>query len=178
MKNVWKSCKISLVRDKSVIKWLQVVKECVKILLQPLIRRGETLVHWRVQSQHRCRRTAGSCQAKFRKGDLGEIFYVTKGTEQCLFVYSREEWAKFEEKLASLPITTNPQAGAFMRFFLSGAAECEVDKLGRINIPAHLREYAHLEKDVKVLGVRSRIEIWDSAGHGANTARRKSRWIM
>lgn len=101
--------------------------------------------------------------AKFRKGDLGEIFYVTKGTEQCLFVYSREEWAKFEEKLASLPITTNPQAGAFMRFFLSGAAECEVDKLGRINIPAHLREYAHLEKDVKVLGVRSRIEIWDSA---------------
>lgn len=101
--------------------------------------------------------------AKFRKGELGEIFYVTKGTEKCLFVYSREEWAKFEEKLASLPITTNPQAGAFMRFFLSGAAECEVDKLGRINIPAHLREYAHLEKDVKVLGVRSRIEIWDSA---------------
>lgn len=100
--------------------------------------------------------------AKFRKGDLGEIFYVTKGTEKCLFVYSREEWAKFEENLASLPITTNPQAGAFMRFFTSGAAECEVDKLGRINIPAPLREYAHLEKDVKVLGVRSRIEIWNS----------------
>lgn len=100
--------------------------------------------------------------SKFRKDELGEIFYVTKGTEKCLFVYSREEWAKFEESLASLPITTNPKAGAFVRFFLSGAAECEVDKLGRINIPAYLREYAGLEKDVKVLGVRSRIEIWDT----------------
>jgi len=100
--------------------------------------------------------------SKFRKDELGEIFYVTKGTEKCLFVYSRDEWAKFEEKLSSLPITTNPQAGAFARFFLSGAVECEVDKLGRINIPLYLREYANIEKDVKVLGVRSRIEIWDS----------------
>lgn len=101
--------------------------------------------------------------AKFRKGELGEIFYVTKGTEKCLFVYSREEWAKFEEKLDEFATTTKLQEGAFVRFFLAGAAECEVDKLGRINIPAHLREYAHLEKDVKVLGVRNRIEIWDSA---------------
>ena len=100
--------------------------------------------------------------SKFRKDELGEIFYVTKGTEKCLFVYSRDEWAKFEEKLSSLPITTNPQAGAFARFFLSGAVECEVDKLGRINIPLYLREYANIEKDVKVLGVRSRMEIWDS----------------
>lgn len=101
--------------------------------------------------------------AKFRNGEPGETFYVTKGTEKCLFVYSREEWAKFEEQLASLPITTNPQAGAFMRFFLSGAAECETDKLGRINLPTNLRAYAGLEKDVKVLGVRSRLEIWDAA---------------
>lgn len=101
--------------------------------------------------------------SKFRKDELGEIFYVTKGTEQCLFIYSREEWAKFEEKLAGLPITTNPEASAFARFFLSGAAECEVDKLGRINIPANLREYAGLTKDVKVLGVRSRIEVWDAS---------------
>ncbi len=100
--------------------------------------------------------------SKFRQDELGEVFYVTKGTEKCLFVYSRDEWAKFEEKLAGLPITTNPQAGAFVRFFLSGAAECEVDKLGRINIPAYLREYANIEKDVKVLGARSRIEIWDA----------------
>lgn len=100
--------------------------------------------------------------SKFRKEELGEIFYVTKGTEKCLFVYSREEWAKFEENLSSLPITTNRKAGDFVRFFLSGAAECEVDKLGRINIPQYLRDYAGIEKDVKVLGVRSRIEIWDA----------------
>ena len=100
--------------------------------------------------------------SKFRQDELGEVFYVTKGTEKCLFVYSRDEWAKFEEKLAGLPITTNPQAGAFVRVFLSGAGECEVDKVGRINIPAYLREYANIEKDVKVLGARSRIEIWDA----------------
>ena len=100
--------------------------------------------------------------AKFRQNELGEVFYVTKGTEDCLFVYSKEEWEKFSENLASLPITTNPQAAAFVRFFLSGAAECELDKLGRINIPAHLREHAGITKDVKVLGVRSRVEIWDA----------------
>ena len=101
--------------------------------------------------------------AKFRQGTEGETFFVTKGTEKCLFVYSKEEWSKFEENLSQLPITTNPQAGAFARFFLSGAVECEVDKLGRINIPQYLREYAGLEKDVKVIGVRSRAEIWDNA---------------
>ncbi len=100
--------------------------------------------------------------SKFRKDDLGEVFYVTRGTEKCLFLYPRDEWAKFEEELAALPITTSPKAGAFARFFLSGAAECEVDKLGRINIPLHLREHAGLVKDVKVLGVRSRIEVWDT----------------
>lgn len=100
--------------------------------------------------------------SKFRKDEVGEVFYITKGTEKCLFVYPRDEWAKFEEKLAALPITTNAEASAFVRFFLSGAAECEVDKLGRINIPAHLREYAGITKDVKVLGVRSRIEVWDA----------------
>lgn len=99
--------------------------------------------------------------SRFRKDDLGEIFYVTKGTERCLFVYPSDEWAKFEEKLSTLPITTNPEAAAFARFFLSGAAVCEVDKQGRINIPNHLIEYAGLKKDVKVIGVRSRIEVWD-----------------
>ena len=103
-----------------------------------------------------------SMPSKFRRDEAGEIFYVTRGTEKCLFVYSREEWAKFEEKLSALPITTNPQASAFARFFLSGAVECEVDKLGRINIPGYLREYAGIVKDVKVIGVRSRVEIWDA----------------
>lgn len=103
-----------------------------------------------------------SIPSKFRKDEAGEVFYVTKGTEKCLFVYSREEWTKFADELSNLAITTNRQAGAFARFFLSGAAECEVDKLGRINIPSYLREYAGLTKDVKILGVRSRVEIWDA----------------
>lgn len=103
-----------------------------------------------------------SMPSKFRENTEGETFFVTKGTEKCLFVYSSSEWAKFADNLAKLPITTNPQAGKFARFFLSGAVECEVDKLGRINIPQYLREYAGIEKDVRVIGVRSRAEIWDA----------------
>lgn len=99
--------------------------------------------------------------SKFRTDEPGEIFYITKDVEGCLAVYTPEEWSRIEQKTAALPINTNPQAAAFARFLLSGAAECEVDKLGRINIPSHLRDYAGITKDVKVLGIRSRIEVWD-----------------
>ena len=81
-----------------------------------------------------------SVPAKFRE-DLGISFIVTKGLDNCLFAYSKEEWTKFEEKLKSLPLT-NPNARNFIRFFFSGATECEIDKQGRINIPQSLREYA------------------------------------
>ena len=108
--------------------------------------------------------------AKFRKDELGEVFYVTKGIERCLFVYSREGWAKFEDILASLPSTTNRDARMMVRFFSGNVAECEVDKLGRINIPLRLREHAGLVKDVKVVGVQGRVEIWDSAEYEAYCA--------
>lgn len=99
---------------------------------------------------------------KFRES-LGDNFVVTKGLDNCLFVYTKEDWQKFEEKLSTLPLT-NKDARKFTRFFLAGAAEMEVDKQGRILIPSVLREFASLEKDVVFVGVGSRIEIWNRAG--------------
>ena len=96
--------------------------------------------------------------SKFRE-ILGDVFVVTKGLDGCLFVYDNEEWKRFEEKLRSLPIT-NKEARQFVRFFLAGATEAEVDKQGRILIPNVLREFAELTKDVVLVGVGSRIEIW------------------
>ena len=96
--------------------------------------------------------------AKFRE-ILGDNFIVTKGLDGCLFVYPNDEWTRFEEKLKSLPLN-NKNARQFTRFFLAGAAACEVDKQGRILLPQVLREFASLEKDVVLVGVASRIEIW------------------
>ena len=96
--------------------------------------------------------------SKFREA-LGDTFVVTKGLDGCLFVYDNKEWNAFEEKLKSLPLT-NKEARQFVRFFLAGAAEVEVDKQGRILIPNVLREFAGLAKDVALVGVGSRIEIW------------------
>ena len=97
--------------------------------------------------------------AKFRE-QLGEQFVVTKGVDGCLYVYSNEEWNRIEEKFREVNLTTK-DARKFMRFFFAGAASCEVDKQGRILLPAVLREFAGLEKDVVLVGVLSKIEIWD-----------------
>ena len=96
--------------------------------------------------------------SKFREA-LGDEFVVTKGLDGCLFVYPMEEWTAFTDKLKELPLTKK-DARQFSRFFLAGAASCEVDKQGRILIPAVLREFAGLEKDAVLVGVSSRIEIW------------------
>lgn len=96
--------------------------------------------------------------SKFRE-ILGEEFVVTKGMDGCLFVYANEDWNAFEQKLTSLPLI-NKEARQFARFFLAGAAQVEVDKQGRILVPANLREFAGLDKDVVLVGVGSRIEIW------------------
>ena len=104
-----------------------------------------------------------SVPAKYISGAESEKFYITKGTtDRCLFVYPEEEWQKICGKLESLPTITNPKAADFVRTFAAGAYECEVDKLGRINIPLKQRIYAGIEKSVKILGVRNRFEIWDS----------------
>ncbi|AZT91002.1 division/cell wall cluster transcriptional repressor MraZ [Caldicellulosiruptor changbaiensis] len=96
--------------------------------------------------------------SKFRE-ELGERFILTKGLDNCLFGYSLKEWAVLEEKLKKLPLTSK-DARAFLRFFFAGACECEVDKQGRILIPQNLREYANLQKEVFIIGVMTRIEIW------------------
>lgn len=96
--------------------------------------------------------------SKFREA-LGEEFVITKGLDGCLFVYDHAEWTAFEEKLKSLPLT-NKDARTFVRFFLAGAASVEVDKQGRVLVPSVLKEFAGINKDVVLIGVASRIEIW------------------
>ncbi|MCA9765830.1 MAG: division/cell wall cluster transcriptional repressor MraZ [Carnobacterium sp.] len=96
--------------------------------------------------------------AKFRN-DLGVTFILTRGLDGCLFGYPKDEWSILEEKLKQLPLAKK-EARAFIRFFYSAAAECELDKQGRINIPQTLREYADLDKACYIIGVSDRVEIW------------------
>ena len=99
--------------------------------------------------------------SKFRE-QLGDEFVVTKGLDGCLFVYENTEWN-------ALPLT-NANARKFSRFFLAGASTCEVDKQGRILLPAVLREFAGIDKDAVLVGVGSRIEIWSKeAWNQSNT---------
>ena len=95
--------------------------------------------------------------AKFRE-QLGEAFVITRGLDGCLYIYDNEEWLKFEENLRTLP--PNKDSRMLVRFFSAGAADVEVDKQGRILIPANLREAAGLNKDVVLAGVAGRIEVW------------------
>lgn len=97
--------------------------------------------------------------AKLRE-DMGEKFIITKGLDGCLFGFSQNEWENFEIKLKTLPLT-NKNARDFVRFFLSGAMECEIDKQGRFLISSNLRNVATLEKEVVIIGVGTRIEIWN-----------------
>lgn len=96
--------------------------------------------------------------AKLRE-DIGEHFVITKGLDGCLFAYSLAEWKNFEEKLRTFPLT-NKDARALVRFFLAGAMECEIDKQGRFLISGNLRDFAGLEKEVVLIGVLTRLEIW------------------
>ncbi len=96
--------------------------------------------------------------AKFRE-PLGPVFIATKGLDTCLNVYPLAEWKQLEEKIKQLP-TTKADVRAFLRYFFSGAAECEQDKQGRVLLPANLREHARLDKDVVVVGVYTKVEIW------------------
>ncbi len=96
--------------------------------------------------------------AKFREM-LGDTFIVTRGIENCLFVYPNDEWQKIVTKLESLPFTKR-DARQFVRFFLSGATIAEFDKQGRVNLTSPLIDYAKLQKDCVVIGTASRLEIW------------------
>ena len=100
-----------------------------------------------------------SMPARLRK-DMGETFILTKGLDGCLFVFSQNEWNNFETKLKTLPLS-DKNARNFVRFFLAGATECEIDKQGRFLIPANLRKEANLEKEAVIIGVGTRLEIWN-----------------
>jgi len=86
-------------------------------------------------------------------------FVITSGLEGCLFVYTPENWKKITERLKALPLT-KADARKFSRTFLSGASECPVDDQGRILVPKTLCNYANIRKEVIVVGVLDRIEIW------------------
>ncbi|MBO5622271.1 MAG: division/cell wall cluster transcriptional repressor MraZ [Butyrivibrio sp.] len=98
--------------------------------------------------------------AKFREL-LGEQFVVTRGFDGCLFVFAEEGWERFEEKLQALPMD-KPEARALGRFFLAGAIDAEVDKQGRILLPANLLAHAKIEKEAVIAGVGNRAEIWNN----------------
>lgn len=96
--------------------------------------------------------------SKFRE-ELGEKFIITRGIENCLFVYSLDSWKNITNKLESLPFTKK-DARQFVRFFLSGATTAEFDKQGRVNITSPLISYANLQKDCVIIGTGDRLEIW------------------
>lgn len=101
--------------------------------------------------------------AKFRlvlKDKYIDKFYVTRGLERCLFVFTENDWNLLEQKFKSLPLT-QATARAFSRLLFSGAYEAKCDRQGRILIPNHLLKYAHITKEVLIIGVSNRIEIWD-----------------
>lgn len=98
--------------------------------------------------------------SKFRD-DLGENFIITRGIENCLFVYPKDNWEKIVNKLESLPFTKK-DARTFTRFFLSGATVAEFDKQGRINITSPLISYANIIKECVIIGTGDRLEIWSN----------------
>ncbi|WP_027398732.1 division/cell wall cluster transcriptional repressor MraZ [Anaerovorax odorimutans] len=96
--------------------------------------------------------------SKFRE-ELGYKCVLTKGLDNCLYIYPMEEWVKFQEKLSKLPVS-DVKARAFVRYFYASAVECELDKQGRITIPQSLKKYANIEKELVTLGVLNKVEIW------------------
>ncbi len=97
--------------------------------------------------------------AKFRNR-FGLEAIVTKGLEICLFVFPKDEWEKVVEKILKLPIS-QANSRAFTRLMLAGAYETPIDNQGRILIPEYLRKYAKLQKKVVIVGLYSRMEVWD-----------------
>lgn len=97
--------------------------------------------------------------AKFRI-ELGKKAVLTRGLDNCLVVYPLKEWQNLAQKLESLP-AGQVDARGFIRIMLSGAVDIDLDKLGRILIPDHLKNYAFLKKNVTIIGLSNRIEIWD-----------------
>ena len=100
--------------------------------------------------------------AKVREKISQTVFITQSPTDKCLQIYTEEEWGTISDKLRDLPVTTDPNARAFVRLFFGTAASSEVDKQGRILLASNLKAYANLEKDVVIIGQSSYIEIWSA----------------
>lgn len=100
--------------------------------------------------------------AKFRKG-LGNGAVITRGIDNCLVLYPEKEWEQMADKLGKLP-ASQFEARGFARIMLAGAMNVEFDQLGRILVPDYLKNYSSLKKDVVIIGIYNRLEIWDQ-GH-------------
>ena len=100
-----------------------------------------------------------SVPSKWRS-ELGGCVVLTRGLDNCLFVYPLKEWQKITEKIGQLPLG-QADTRSFNRFFLSGATEVEIDKNGRILVPDFLKEFAKLDSKVVLAGIHDRVEIWD-----------------
>ena len=104
------------------------------------------------------------------KTELGKKMVVTRGLDNCIFLYPQKEWEKTANKLRELSFTQADTRG-FNRFLFSGAAEVEVDSAGRILIPENLKRFASLKSKVVLAGVSDRVEIWDEAEWKKYTAK-------
>ena len=93
--------------------------------------------------------------------ELGSRFFLTKGLDGCLFIYTPDAWEAFSQKLKGLS-TSSRDARRLVRYFIGSSVECEADKQGRFLIPPVLRDFAMIDKDVTVLGVTDRIELWST----------------
>lgn len=100
-----------------------------------------------------------SVPSKFRK-DLGKKVVVTRGLDQCLFLYSIDEWKILAEKLATLPWGKS-ETRSFVRTMIAGAMDCEIDALGRILLPDYLKQYGKISNDAIIVGLYRRVEIWN-----------------
>jgi len=94
----------------------------------------------------------------FKEYDI-EKFYITRGLDKCLFLFTENEWKSQESKFKSMPFTKT-ESRRFNRLYFSGACEVECDKQGRILIPKYLKDFADIKRDVMIIGVSNRIEIW------------------
>jgi MraZ protein len=88
---------------------------------------------------------------------------VTRGLDNCLFLYPKKTWTEEAKKLASLPLTSNPQARAYARNTLGGAMDVDFDSQGRVVLPEYLRSFSGLKKKAVVVGMYDKLEIWDES---------------
>ncbi|MCX6808636.1 MAG: division/cell wall cluster transcriptional repressor MraZ [Candidatus Berkelbacteria bacterium] len=102
-----------------------------------------------------------SLPAKFR-ADLANGCVVTRGLDNCLWIYPKNDWQELAARIAEMPVTQK-NARAFARFILSGAVECQIDRNGRVNLPKYLADYAEIKGKAIVAGMYNRLEIWSES---------------